>query len=168
MGDYVFYNAAGNTEDPSSNRALLISLCEDLNLKIANTFFQQEMSNLATYYELASNLCMPVSSSTHAQIDFILCENRWLNQILDVWSDRSVALSSHHFILLGKLNIEITKTVKKEKRAKYDFSYLHTEINKRNFALSFSNYCRSYKHQVEEIVELNQLNTLINENFRSA
>ena len=84
VGDYAFYDANRDTEDASSNRALMIALCEDLNLKIANTFFEQEMSTLATYYELAANLSMPVSASTHAQIDFILCEYRRWSHILNI------------------------------------------------------------------------------------
>ena len=76
MGDYDFSNINGDTEDASSNRALMIAFSEDMNLKIANTFFEQEMSKLATYYELAANPSTFVLASTHAQIEFILCEYR--------------------------------------------------------------------------------------------
>ena len=69
--------------------------------------------------------------------------------------------------MLAELNFQIPKTAKKKRIPAYDFTYLHSEEEKKYFADAFSNYCQ-VDHSAQEHVDLNEMNDMINHSFRSA
>ena len=89
------------------NRHLLIELCSDLEMVIANTWMDQPEENKVTCYNIGHKPMDKISWEAHAEIDFFLCPRCWQHALVDIKSERSVALATHHFLLLGKANVQV-------------------------------------------------------------
>ena len=75
LGNYIFVDNNVHIDDVTSNRHLMIEICEELNLKIENSFFNHEEDEQVTYFDLASTPHTQISVSNFAQIDFFLFED---------------------------------------------------------------------------------------------
>ena len=127
MGPYVFGNQHADICDTTLNRILLVEFCRKANLLIANTIFEQSPGNQVTYYELSSHRNAEFTYSNFAQIDFFLMENDFINSLQDVWSDKSIALRPHHFLVLASFSISIPKVEKKQTKIHFDLASLAEE-----------------------------------------
>ena len=124
--------------DPQSNRSLLLELCQTHDLAIANTFFEQPANRQVTVYDVGSNPSDMLTADHFGQIDFVLVQCAWMNTISHVYSDMSLVLSSHHFVVVADLQVAISKNVQKHARQPhFCISSLHDEEIANRFAALF-------------------------------
>ena len=124
IGPYVFGDPAA-MYSITKNRTFLLEMCSSLQLCIANTFFNHAIENQVTYWGIGATPMAPISHRAFAQLDFCLIQQEWLSCIQDVYSDRSEALSSHHFLVVANLMIDETKTFPRERKYARDVSAYH-------------------------------------------
>ena len=93
-------------------------------MKIGNSFFNHEEDEQVTYFDLASTPHTQISVSNFAQIDFFLVEDVWMYLLLDIWSDKNIALQSHHFILTVIMNLNVPSEPKKKHTHHFDINAL--------------------------------------------
>ena len=72
------------------------------------------------------------------QIDFVLVQCAWMNTISHVYSDMSLVLASHHFVVIADLQVAVSKNVQKHARQPhFCISGLHDEEIANRFAALF-------------------------------
>ena len=64
----------------------------------------------------------PISYHTFAQLDFCLIQREWQHSVLDVFSDRFEAISSHHFLVVADFVIDVPKTERRESKSSRDIA----------------------------------------------
>ena len=108
IGHYVFENGQAG-DNPLLNRNLLLEVCAEHALVIANTFFEKAAENLVTYRGWGVPRFAEITRYDFAQLDHILAKEADMNYIKDVFTDRSATLNSHHFLMTAVLDVEIPK-----------------------------------------------------------
>ena len=136
IGPYVFGNLNASF-DAESNRELLLEQCRALEYRIGNTFFNHDPQHQVTYYDLAASPMQDISYPTFAQLDFLLMPLCWSHLLLDIRSKRTLALHSHHFIVISEVEVCIPKKEHTHRPAKYDLSTLKMQLHRRVFARLF-------------------------------
>ena len=119
VGPYVFGERLAQFS-PESNRSLLIELCSSLGLVIANTFFDEPPEKQITCYNVGAEAMSPATPANHGQLDFMLISRDWLSQICSVHSDRSIALASHHFLVLADVQLDVARGEKFDRQHRPD------------------------------------------------
>ena len=119
--------------------------CNSLNLCIANTFFDQAPEFSVTCWAIGSKPLAPIPYRAFAQLDFCLIEQSWLSCVQDVYSDRLAACSSHHFLVISHLCIDIPKMPPRKHEAVPD----HEACHKIDFALSFATEAHHWMQQLD-------------------
>ena len=78
-------------------------------LKITNTQFKKQDHNIATYRinKETTTRHEPITTQTHAQIDYILTARRWRNSITGVESQTRANIQSDHFPLVFTTRIRL-------------------------------------------------------------
>ena len=133
IGPHLFQNGH-KVFSANMNRFLLLEFCATSSLRIANTFFEQSSSEKVTYRELATKSMDPISPTTFAQLDYFLVEQRWAHKVTDIASQRCLALPTHHFLVLCRLDVTIEKQPRRKAATRGDVS----ELNNFQTATSFS------------------------------
>ena len=85
----------------NSNGLLLLQLCTELDMVIANTFFYQQEEHRATWFH-------PQSKHGH-QIDFIVCRQSDLRNFCKVKVMRGAECDTDHMMVRAKLKISIRR-----------------------------------------------------------
>ena len=78
-------------------------------LEIMHTRFKKHIGKLATY-RIQKNTDITeeiITNRTHAQIDFILINNRWKNSITNAESDTRANINTDHFPLIFVTGIKL-------------------------------------------------------------
>ena len=94
-----FFKGIEKEPHATANRFMLMEFCVEMELALANTFFDLPDHQLVTYYELAATPMEEVWPNRFAQLDYCLCPLSWMSNIKTIYSNRTVSLSSHHFLL---------------------------------------------------------------------
>ena len=141
FGDFCFGNNEYSPQQrPNANRELLLELCLETNMCVANTFIANEADNLATFHDVWQN---PVSEITHkgfAQLDLVLCERTHLCKVLQTRSDRWQTLASHHFLLEATIKVTVEQGSCLERKTKQERRKLNLEeLRDRETAVKFAN-----------------------------
>ena len=123
--------------DDTSNRELLLELCQGLEAVLANTLFDIAPEKLVTYRNFGVAALGPVSSSHFAQLDHILAPSAYAGSVVAVFSDRTAALRSQHFCLIMDLAIEIPKSSSRIPSSRPDISCLSDGAMRREFSNRF-------------------------------
>ena len=118
-----------------SNRDLLLELCAAHLLAVANTFFPQAPSQLATFRNIGTEKNLPIAPSTHAQLDYLLVPVHRLAQVSHVASDPSEPLASHHYPVIASLDIAIPPRQRQVPKHKFDRVALQDDTTARHFAI---------------------------------
>ena len=115
IGPAVFTNGFHGTSRRHSrcviNAELLAQTCHALDMLVSNTFFNRPAERQVTYFDLSIAPLDDISTRGFAQLH-LLADRPWHGSITDVWSDPSVALESHHFLLFVQLSLLIPRTPK--------------------------------------------------------
>ena len=75
-----------------------------------------------------------------AQLDFILTERCNLHQVLDAFSNRNIALQSHHFILCAHVQFDIPRFEKKARKQARKFNLIENASKQNIIARDFVHY----------------------------
>ena len=86
---------------------------------------------------------------------------------MDISSYREAALSSHHFLVICKLNISIPKTESKPRIERYDYSQLRNHQAASIFAHNFTRQLASFDNGAGHM-DINSRNHSIEEAFHSS
>ena len=97
------------------NRYLLMQICTEHDLTIANTFFQHHLDETVTYYDIGTDPRAPASVNTFAQLDVALVPRSWATMVHDVYSERGAPIPSHHFLTIMRTSLQIPKVNRQEK-----------------------------------------------------
>lgn len=73
---------------------------------VANTLFDYVDEFLATYHNLVSHPMEEVAPSKFSQLDYVLSAQQNSEMVYDCWSDRSISLRSHHFLMIASVLVE--------------------------------------------------------------
>ena len=87
-----------------------------------NTFFQKPDIKLATYQFTRTTQDDDCYRGTYETLDYVLCQDRWKNTVIDTESDVYAALNTDHFPFISHIRIKFKniKTNKTQPRLKYD------------------------------------------------
>ena len=118
VGSHVFGDAA-LIDDTCSNRELLLEICSSLRYCVANTFFEHPPHEQVTYRNLSTAPMDLISPQRFGQIDCLLAPQDSLDYVTDVFSDRMATLSTHHFLRVVDLKLDISKSERRDKTGCY-------------------------------------------------
>lgn len=110
VGPHVFRNDAAAIPT-DANRHLLLELCGGQGGVVANTFWHKDNENTVTCYNIGHQAGDPIRWESHSQIDFALCPMEWMHTVADVFSNRSLALATHHFPVFLDTSIVVPRPV---------------------------------------------------------
>ena len=108
-------------------------------------FFQHSPESTVTYWGIGSTPLANITTRAFAQLDFCIAQQDWIDSIQDVYSDRLAALSSHNFVLISRVRIEIPKTPPRERVAFSDHKACHDV----DTALTFASEVDRYMQQLD-------------------
>ncbi len=108
IGDFFFKNHAIYLR-PDLNRLLLIEMCSACGLQATNTFIDLPDDKLVTFRAPGTAPMDTVSPSKFAQLDLLLAPVSDINGVIHIETNRSMALASHHYLILVELQVEIDK-----------------------------------------------------------
>ena len=136
FGPHTLGNSTVHKEK-GSNRDLLLELCEDHGLAVANTFFPNPIEQQATYRHIGVERSAPFTERSHLQLDLILLPQEDVSSIRRIQSEPSEPLASHHYAVTAQLDVSLDAAAH-QKPAKHDRSVLKDTAVARAFASKFS------------------------------
>ena len=90
--------------EPGSNRDLLLELCAEQSLAVANTFFDNPLERKATYRHIGTERSAPITERSHLQLDVMLLPLSRMSDVDYIHSEPLEPLASHHFAVTGQLD----------------------------------------------------------------
>ena len=93
------------------NRELLIQFTLANELRILNSMFKKHIGKLATYrIDKTTHIEEEIiTNEKHAQIDFILTENRWRNTTTNAETQTKANINTDHYPLIFETRIKLKK-----------------------------------------------------------
>ena len=118
----------------------LIEFCQENELVIANTLFQQHKRRLYTWTS--------PDGQHRNQIDYILCSQRWRNSIQSAKRRLGADCGSDHELLIAKFRLKLKKVGKTTRPFRYDLSQIPNdyivEVRNRFKGLDLIEYLKNY------------------------
>jgi len=99
---------------PNDAGKMLIELCQENALVIANTLFQQHKRRLYTWTS--------PDGQHQNQIDYILCSQRWRSSIQSTKTRPGADCGSDHELLIAKFRLKLKKVGKTTRPFRYDLN----------------------------------------------
>ena len=122
-----------------TNRDLVLEYCGEHKMAVANSFFEYPDENLVTYHSLTSHPLDTIQQSEFLQLDYCLCPQVHHDLVYDCWTDRTLALRTHHFAIIVVLNISFSTTNYKQNNYK-DKRALKEEPIRKLFCGAFNDH----------------------------
>ena len=107
LGDFSFGREAQHRVEVP-NRDLLLEFCESFGYAVANTWFPNPPHMQVTYHELGVGPMSCIDEKTFNVLDLLLVGQGDLGKVLNICSDRSGCVASHHFPITAQLDVAIT------------------------------------------------------------
>ena len=124
----------------------LIEFCQQNNLCVVNTWFQQPTRRLYTWKS--------PGGTTRNQIDYILINERFRNNVKQVKTYPGADINSDHIPVVMKLNIKLKKLEKPKVRDQIDLELLKEESYKKKYNVEIRNaYSRLSNQTLEQTPE---------------
>lgn len=139
MGPYIFESPA-TILNAESNRNHLVELCTTHDLMIANTLFNERPENMITCYNVGAKPMDPPTSNNFGQIDFVLVPRRSVDCVQRIYSDRTRALASHHFLVVAEVRLGVPKMPRVAERRRLDEAALRQADVAKHFAQAFDEH----------------------------
>ena len=139
VGPYVF-GKVGAQPDVSSNRSLLLEVCQSHQLAIANTFFHHPPHEQATCYNVGATPHSDVIPDNFGQIDFMLISQNAVSLVEDVCANQQYPLASHHFLVTAKLQVQVQNTQRWLWKPTYDLTPLKSFEKCNHFSALFEQH----------------------------
>ena len=109
LGPFMYNKLLHEKRNGLTNRPLFSEYCGTHDFVVANTLFEYADEFLVTYHNLTSQPLETVVPWKFSQIDFVLCAKQNTDMVDDCWTDRSISLRSHHFLMIASVRIEFPK-----------------------------------------------------------
>ena len=123
LGDFcVGKEAAHKTQVP--NQDLLMELCWTHRLAIANTCQDDPIEKQVTFHEVGTAASARVSDGGFNMLDLLLVPLGSITSILELTSDLSAALASHHFPVLARIQCTTPASNQGARKDRIDFNLL--------------------------------------------
>jgi len=119
------------------NRDLLLETCQATSTAIANTYFEQSLENVVTYYGMEVDRTSPIGEG-FAQIDYCLADHSTIGKMTNIWADRTIILASRHFLLRMLLDVKFDTTCTKQCTNTYRLNTLMVDDNAAGY------FCRRF------------------------
>lgn len=107
IGPYLFEKPRHHMTSSTMNRSLFMEYCETHKMSVANSLCDYSEELLVSYHNLISAPMDTISITFFSQIDYVLCSQQALEMVHDCWTDRTIALRSHHFIMIATVSIKL-------------------------------------------------------------
>ena len=143
IGQHVFSNVDSQISS-DANRNLLVEFCTCAGLMVSNTFADTADKQKVTCYNVGVKRAVDISWATHAQIDFLLCQQSCGHIVTSIFSDQEAALSSHHFALRFDLDVVMEKGQQTKRALSYDPGSLSVNFTATRFAQSFDDHMQEW------------------------
>ena len=144
VGPHIFRHP-GHACKEDANRHLLIEMCTQLHGCLANTFFDVPEEQLATNINIGCSAGRQVGPNTHSQIDFLVCQQDWLHNVLSVHACSDAPLSSHHLLLEAKLHMAVDKSHARVPERRPDLTALSACTTQQQFSAQAVGALESYE-----------------------
>ena len=89
------------------NRFMLIQLCYEHDLQIANTFSSKSENELITYREIWHRAGDSINRSNHEMLDLFSLPRTEHHRISGIQIIRDFTLRSHHYLLTADLDVQL-------------------------------------------------------------
>ena len=142
FGDFYLHSVEATISE-DANRYLLYEFCEATSTFSANTCFLLLAENLVTCYNVGAQPIDEINWRNHGQIDYVLAPRQGRGCIVHVYSDRSVPLPSHHFVLITELAWSVPKAECCEKRQVLNYEAL----NEHRYQVQFWNRFNAFMEE---------------------
>ena len=106
IGDHVFGDPSADLA-LGSNRELLLECCVEHGLAVASTFLPNIPQEQVTHRAPGVSPLAEINAKLFAQLDLLLVPFGELHTVLQVPSDRSEALASHHFQVRAEISARV-------------------------------------------------------------
>ena len=124
----------------------LIEFCQQNKLCVVNTWFQQPTRRLHTWNS--------PGGTTRNQIDYILINDRFRNNVKQVKSYPGADINSDHIPVVMKLKIKLKKMEKPKVREQFDLQLLKEENYKKEYNVEIRNaYSKLSNQTIEQTPE---------------
>jgi hypothetical protein len=163
IGPYMFGNPLAS-HNPDSNRSLLVELCSAHDFVIGKTLFDEPPERQITCYNIGSNVNALPTPSNFGQIDFVLVPRAWANQLNGVYSDRSYALATHHFLVVAHLGLHVAKPISAPRKPRLHYAALRDP----GLADRFANTFKLLAEDFDDDPDLNQFNDTFNSALKAS
>ncbi|CAK0910892.1 unnamed protein product, partial [Prorocentrum cordatum] len=100
--------------------------------------------DLATNYTVRCLFGEPMGWRTHSWIDFMLCAQNWLHNVLNVTVRRVMPLSSHNVLLQERVHATVEKPRSSTGNAKVDVSQLADIKTRQRFTDKLANVLEAF------------------------
>ena len=112
--------------------------------------FRPSRRKKVSYRGLKTKPTDDVAIGYFSQLDYVLCRAGLFNSIVDISTDRGIALNSHHFILVLDLNMEFEKQ-QQHSKPKVNLSSLSDEGMHGKFTDVFSRYKKEHRMPIADL-----------------
>ena len=120
IGKHVYRESSSTIQDLSEpqqqNRHLFTDFCLSRKLIPMNTWFDKPTPLLATYRSVGTQAFnrAEININTHAQMDFILINDRWKNSVHNITPVHETILDSDHALLIADVHVKLSQNKTEE------------------------------------------------------
>ena len=169
LGPYTFGNNRV-LSGAGTNRDLLLELCAEQSLAVANTFCDNPLERAASYRHIGTERSAPITERSHLLLDLMLLPMSRLKDVDYIHSDPLEPLASHHFAVIMQLDMTLEAPTKSCSSYARDRSALRDKSVAEQFATEFSTFLKyqAPKNTATPTSSVDDLSTAIDDAFRHA
>ena len=145
LGPYCFGRSAVHAVEVS-NRDLLLEFCASRRLLVTNTLLDLPDHQNITYYEVNAKPMDPITFDRFNILDLCLVEATDENRVLSIQSDRFAAIASHHFPVVGLLDMHVECVSRDINRLRRNLAALQVSETQHQVATDFMTARASHTH----------------------
>ena len=118
----------GTARETSDDGDMMSTCCNNIGLKIGNTFFKHK--------DIHKKRWQSPDGNTLNEIDYICVKKKWGTSLMDVRVRRGAGVGSDHHLLVGKIRIKLKRKTKKEQVRAYSVEKLKHPVTAEGFRLA--------------------------------
>jgi hypothetical protein len=94
-------------EGVRENRRMFISMCNEMQGKVINTFFEKPDTKLITHKHAGTELGPPWTRGRYETLDYFIVADRWKNSVTDMESDMLANVDTDHGPVQGTAKVKL-------------------------------------------------------------
>ena len=123
LGPHVYGKGSEHVEllcpKTRENRELLLEFCDNLDLKISNTFFKKNDDKQISYRDPTAVHGPPWPKERFYQLDLLLTQEKWKNSVKNVETDTKCNLYTDHYPLICTIQTKLAKTLQRQIKLRF-------------------------------------------------